>query len=323
VLDPDHARDEAVADLPAWAGEAFTERQLAELPLRALWKLALRMFQPAGARDWPTIQHVALVLESYLGTVTLDGHPSQRRLAQDTGRKPITVRRSLEQLEAMGWLEIARGQTDRRGYPAAHRYTGTFPESLAVVQCGPPCGPRLVSADPPSKGVRRGIEGASKGHPSMGTEGDPSMGTEGDPPEEVNQPSNGGPEDSPVGTAGDPSMGTAGSSGGYRRGSSVGTEGDPEVATRSVQEKLPSEMPPTSLRSATEATEDQKLHDGNTTGQNQPDHHLDDLGRSYADHVASGRMTEDQVRQTFEKKPPADADRLTRAYLAAREGSAA
>jgi hypothetical protein len=116
--------------LPTWMFEAFNDAQIATSNLTK-WTLCIRMLDLS-----PTVQHVGLVLATYMDTTTLKAWPSVATLSRDCGRKKTTVREALRTLEGRDWLEVQRFRNSRGDERISNRYFGVFPDEVKVTYAG-------------------------------------------------------------------------------------------------------------------------------------------------------------------------------------------
>jgi len=116
--------------LPEWTFDVFTDAQLAMSNL-SKWTHCVRMLAVT-----PTTQHVGLVLATYMDATTLKAFPSVGTLSLNTGRKKVTVRNSIRDLEAYGWMHVERFRNARGDERVSNRYYGMFPDELVVLRAG-------------------------------------------------------------------------------------------------------------------------------------------------------------------------------------------
>lgn len=106
---------------PDWMHDCFSPAQLDLMPV-LLWQICVRWLDLS-----PTEKHVALTLATYMAARTLTCKPSVGTLARDTGRKRLTVRAAMRELERRGWLNVQRMRTSKGNERTSHRCTGVFP----------------------------------------------------------------------------------------------------------------------------------------------------------------------------------------------------
>lgn len=99
------------------------EAREAAFPYVIRWRNALLSSDAPSTRRW-----VLVALSLYARKDGTGAHPSQRRLAADTGLSERVVRDHLQEAEAEGWIRREIGGTGRAW--RHHRYTLTLPADV-------------------------------------------------------------------------------------------------------------------------------------------------------------------------------------------------